>query len=98
MLEVNPNLKEKNEQSIKYLLKFISETEVNKFIIYRSNPAKYPQIIDLLNQIKEKMVENKNVISSKEYIMLSNILEDELAFALLIIQKSKCDPIKFIKF
>jgi len=83
-MEMNPNVKKKNDQLIKYLLKLISETEVNKFITHRSNPAKYPQIIDFINKIKEKIVENKNLISPKKYIILRNILEDDLAFALLL--------------
>ena len=59
---------------------------------------KYPQVVDKIKRIKNKLVEKKETLSPKEDHTVCNWLEDELAFAILINQNSKCNPFKFIKF
>ena len=88
----------KKEQFKSLLLKIFSERDVNKITLYLSNPAKYPQIIDILKRIKMEVSKKRDLLSSNDYYILNNCLDDELAFALLITQNSKCDPFKFIKF
>ncbi len=98
MMGLNHKLNEGKEQFIKLLLNILLEKEINELIAYLSNPAKYPQIVDLLRQVKVKIIEREDLFVPNDYITLCNWLDDELAFAILINQNSKCDPFKFIKF
>jgi len=91
-------MKEKKELIIQFLLRIFSEKEIDKLFAYLSNPAKYPQIINVLERIRTKFNEKKDLFSFKEYNILCNWTDDELVFALLIKQNSKCDPFKFINF
>lgn len=97
-IEINRYLKETKNYLKKLMLKIFSENEIKDFMLYLSNPAKYPQIVDIIKRVKVKIIEKKDLFSPNDYIAFCNWLDDELAFAILINQNSKCDPFKFINF
>jgi len=52
------------------------EKEINELIAYLSNPAKYPQIVDLLRQVKVKIIEREDLFVPNHYITLCNWVDD----------------------
>jgi hypothetical protein len=95
---VNANLKEKKELIKQFLLRIFLVKEIDEIFAYLSNPAKYPQIINVLERMRTKINEKKDLFSFKENTTLCDWIDDELAFSLLITQNSKCDPFKFVNF
>jgi len=89
-----------NKDHLNHLMvKIPSQKEIKDFWIHLSNSAKYSEnVLQQINQVKIKAMRNKAVFSENDFNALINFLDDELAFALLINQNSKCDPFKFIKF
>ena len=80
------------------LIKVFSEHQIEDLFLYLSNPAKYPAVVHLIKEIKEKIIEKRALFILDDYSELIYWLEDELAFAILINQNSKCDPFKFVEF
>jgi len=79
-------------------MKIFSKNQIEILFLYISNPAKYPQIIDLIERFKVKIIEKRDYFTLIDYAAVCNWLDDELAFVILIYQNSKCDPFKLINF
>ena len=91
-------MKEKKELIIQFLLRIFSEKEINQIFTYLSNPAKYPQIVNVLERIRNNINEKKDLFSFKEFNALCDWIDDELTLVLLITQNSKCNPYKYVNF
>ena len=81
-----------------YVLKIYSKEAAKRIMKGIKNPAKYQWITQELNQIYQRFKKDNSVLKYEDFSKLSQIIEDELAYALMICQDSKCDPLKFVNF
>ncbi len=81
-----------------YLLSVYSKEYSERIIKGIKNPAKYPWITKELTLIYQNFKNNEKIFMDKNFLKIFQIIEDELAYALLIYQDSKCKPLNFINY
>ena len=91
-------MEEDNELLFGYLLSVYSKEYADKIMKGIKNPAKYPWITKELTLIYQTFQNKKEALMDKKFLRISEILEDELAYALFICQDSKCKPLNFINY
>lgn len=81
-----------------YLLSVYPKEYVDKIMKGNKDPAKYPWITNELVLFYYTFQNTKKTLIDKDSFKISKIIEEELAYALLLCQDSKCNPLNFIDY